>query len=59
MFVLLTFDTVWRNPLLYKLAQKGVGGQFLRVIRNMYSSVLFAVKFPNGITDSFESTVGV
>ena len=33
------FDTVWRNELLYKLAQKGVGGQFLQVIRNMYSSV--------------------
>ena len=33
----------------------------LQVIRKLYSSVLFAVKFPNGITDSFkfESTVGV
>ena len=53
------FDTVWRNALLYKLTQFGVGGQFLRVIQNMYSSVLFAVKCNNKLTDSFETTVGV
>ena len=34
------FDTIWRNALLYKLSQNGIGGQFLKVIRNMYSSVL-------------------
>ena len=36
------FDTVWRNALLYKLAQIGIGGQFLNIIHNMYSSVSFA-----------------
>ena len=53
------FDTIWRNALLYKLSQNGIGGQFLKVIRNMYSSVLFSVKCDTKLTDSFETKVGV
>jgi retron-type reverse transcriptase len=53
------FDTVWRNALLYKLIHIGIGGNFLRVIRDMYSSVSFAIKYDNKLTDSFETTVGV
>ena len=53
------FDTVWRNALIYKLVQIGIGGKFLEVICDMYRSVSFAVKLENKITDSFETTVGV
>lgn len=45
------FDTIWRNA--------GIGGQFLKVIKNMYSSVLFSVKCGTKLTDSFETNVGV
>ena len=53
------FDTVWRNALLYKLTQIGIGGNFLNIIHDMYRSVSFAVKCDNKLTDSFETTVGV
>lgn len=53
------FDTVWRNALIYKLTQIGVGGQFLATICDMYRSVSFAVKYDNKLTESFETTVGV
>ena len=52
------FDTVWRNALLYKLTQIGIGGTFLNIINDMYRSVSFAVKCGNKLTDSFETTVG-
>lgn len=53
------FDTVWRNALLYKLTQIGIGGQFLKTICSMYSSVSFAVKCNDKLTDSFNTSVGV
>ncbi len=53
------FDTVWRNALLYKLIQVGLGGHFLNIIRNMYSLVSFAIKHDGKVTDTFNTTVGV
>lgn len=53
------FDTIWRNALLYKLTQIGIGGKFLKIIQDIYASVSFVVKCENNITDSFETTVGV
>jgi len=53
------FDTVWRNALMYKLVQKGIGGNFLHLIKNMYSDVQYSVKVADGITEAFSSTVGV
>jgi hypothetical protein len=53
------FDTVWRNALIYKLSKVGVGGQFPRSIQNMYTSVSFAVKCEDKLTDTFNTSVGV
>lgn len=53
------FDTVWRNALLYKLIQIGIGGKFLKMIQSMYSSVSFAIKCNGKLTDSFDTSVGV
>lgn len=53
------FDTVWRNGLIHKLTQIGIGGKFLKIINDMYSSVSFVVKCNDKVTDSFETTVGV
>ena len=30
------FDTIWRDGLWYKLVREGIGGKFLRIIKNMY-----------------------
>ena len=53
------FDTVWRSALLYKLMQAGIGGHLINIIRDMYSSVSFAVKYDSKLTDTFDTTVGV
>ena len=53
------FDTVWRNALFYKLIKHGVGGNFLKLLQNMYNSVSYRVKVNGGITDKIESTIGV
>ena len=50
---------MWRNALIYKLTQIGIGGRFLNIIKDMYNSVLFAVKCDGKTTDPFATTVGV
>ena len=53
------FDTIWRSALVYKLTQVGISGNFIKIIQNMYSSVMFSVKCNTKITAPFSSTVGV
>ena len=36
-----------------------IGGNFLNVIKSMYSRVYFQVKLPNGLTEPFSSIKGV
>ena len=53
------FDTIWRNALLYKLVHVGVKGKLVSIIHDMYSSVLFSVKYKNKLTAPLSSNVGV
>jgi uncharacterized protein YpiB (UPF0302 family) len=53
------FDTISRIAFQYKLLKMGIGGRFLNILRNMYSSVFFSVKLAQGLTDTFPSSVGV
>jgi len=53
------FDTVWRNALFYKLLKHDVGGNFLKLLRNMYNNVSYRVKINGGITEKIESSLGV
>jgi len=53
------FDTVWRNALMYKLCQHGIGGNVLGVIKSMYEEVIYCVKTKVGLTETFKSIVGV
>ena len=53
------FDTIWRSALVYKFTQVGISGNFIKIIQNMYSSVIFSVKRNTKITEPFSSTVGV
>ena len=47
------FDTVWRSGLYQKLLNLGIGGNFYKVVKCMYSNSKFAVK-----KDNFMSKLG-
>ena len=53
------FDTVNRQALLYKLSQYNISGHFFDILKSMYSDVSFSVSLPNGLTNGFQSSIGV
>lgn len=53
------FDTISRTSLLYKLVKVGIGGNFLKLVKSIYSNVSFCIKLPNGITKPISSNIGV
>lgn len=53
------FDTVWRDGVFHKLKKYNIGGNFLRVIMDMYREVNFSIKLQDGVTKSFSTSVGV
>lgn len=53
------FDTISRRALLYKMALAGVGGHFLRILKDMYKCVDYCVKLEGGLTSVFPSSIGV
>ena len=53
------FDSLDRDALFYKIEKKGIGGNFLKLIKDMYSNTLFSCKFGDLYTDPFDATLGV
>lgn len=53
------FDTVWRPALLHKLLNKGISGNFYRIIEHVYSTTEFAVKQSYVHSDFFPKNRGV
>ena len=53
------FDSVDRKALFQKLEKKGIGGNFLKIIKDMYSNTLYSCKFGDSYTDPFLATLGV
>ena len=53
------FDTVNRQALLLKLNVCNIIGHFLNIIEDMYNDVSFSIKLANGITQPFQTSVGV
>lgn len=53
------FDTINRDALFLKLFKYNIKGSFLNILKDMYKEVLFAVKVSDGITDMFQSKIGV
>lgn len=53
------YDSVWRNGLLYKLIKIGVSKTFIKLLSSMYQNIKSSVKTPEGLTDTFNSSVGV
>ena len=53
------FDKVNRNGLWSKLYNLGIKGKFLRVIKNMYTSVKSCLRNCNNYSEYFECAVGL
>ena len=53
------FDTINRNALLHKLFQLNIKGCFFNVLESMYKQVFFSVILPDGLTEKFETNIGV
>ena len=53
------YDTVPRDLLWEKLQRIGVHGEFLRGVQALYADVPMALQFEGGMSDTFQSTLGV
>ena len=53
------FDRVWRDGLLIKLLNHGIGGKFYSSVKQMYHNTISAVKMNNQITSTFKTEIGV
>jgi hypothetical protein len=53
------FDTVWRNGFLYELLKAGVGSNFFSLLSNIYSNTKYAIKMSDGLSEEFNSNVGI
>ena len=53
------FDTVNRHAPLYKLVRYNMRGNFFNILENMYKNVSFSVKLQDGMTDTFQTSIGV
>ena len=53
------YDTVWRGALFYKMLNNGIGGTMFKIIENMYSKYIAAIKLENGYTAPFATERGV
>jgi len=49
------FDSINRNALFQKIENKGIGGNFLKLIKDMYSNTLYSCKFGNSYSEPFFS----
>ena len=52
------FDKINHRIMFSALEKKGIHGNFLRVLKSMYSCLTTCVKFSDGITDSFQCNIG-
>jgi hypothetical protein len=53
------FDTVWRDALLYKMINLGIGGTFAKLIETMYMNTHVQIKLNAGLTEAFNDNIGV
>ena len=53
------FDSIWHEGLFYKLENKGINGNFLKLIVNIYSKTKCALKIYNKTTNYFNYEKGI
>jgi hypothetical protein len=52
------FDSIDRNSLFQKIENKGIGGNFLKLIKDMYSNTLYSCKFGDSYSEQILTTLG-
>jgi hypothetical protein len=53
------FDSVWRQALLFKLLDKGIGRNFYKIIKHIYSNTKYSYKSSNFYSNPFMANSGV
>ena len=53
------FNSVWHDGLYLKLLHYGITGNLYNTNKSMYSKLKYKVKTNGGVTDSFQSNLGV
>ena len=53
------FDSIWHKGMLYKLLQVGIGSNFYRIIKDMYSKTQCSIKLDLYMTKTFAYNRGV
>ena len=53
------FDSVWHEGLFYKLENLNIHGNFLNIVKNIYSQTVSAVKIGNQPTNFFQYSKGL
>ena len=53
------FDSVWHEGLFHKLESLNIHGNFLSIVKNIYSETVCAVKIGNQLTNFFQYSKGV
>jgi hypothetical protein len=53
------FDSIDRNSLIYKLFNLGVSSKFVKILQNLYEGTNVSVWCKNGLTNGFESKIGL
>ena len=53
------FDRAWRNGILSKLAQIGIKGKLLRIIKSFYTDTFSIARVNGGFSRKFKTTAGV
>lgn len=53
------FDTILRKAMIYKMACTGVSSKFLNVLKSYYEGTSAVVWSKDGVTDSFDTTMGL
>ena len=53
------FDSLNRSALFLKMENKGIGGNFLKLVKDMYSNTVYSCKFGDSYTEPFLANLGV
>ncbi len=53
------FDTVWHDGMFLKLLKMGFNGKFYNIIKHMYMNTVASIKLPHGLTEAFETNIGI
>ena len=53
------YDTVWRTGLFLKLLKNNISPNFVKLVMSMYSNLHACIQLPEGLSESFESLVGL